>query len=117
MFLDRSCPYCNKNTETINLDYFYRKDFYMEDLNDEHQKNNKDLSFEEVLKKNLKLAKCNNCKLTFFKRWFDHETSKKIYISKPHRVGWGSFYLFYNQNNRLEEYIKKKIKNIFNYKK
>tara|TARA_Y100000590_G_scaffold388556_1_gene462995 strand:- start:1849 stop:2913 length:1065 start_codon:yes stop_codon:yes gene_type:complete len=110
MFSDKSCPYCNKNTETKNLDFFYREESYMEVLKYEHQKNNKDISFEEIVKKNLKLVKCGDCKLTFFKHWFDDETSKKIYISKPHRMGWGSFYLFYNQNNRLEEYIKKKLK-------
>ena len=78
MFSDKSCPYCNKNTETKNLDFFYREESYMEVLKYEHQKNNKDISFEEIVKKNLKLVKCGDCKLTFFKHWFDDETSKNI---------------------------------------
>ena len=41
------------------------------------------------------------------------ETVKIIYNSRPHRVGWDSFNLFYDQSDRLKKYIDRKI-NIFN---
>ncbi len=112
-FINKDCPYCKKSTETKETDFFYQKESYMEILKYEYLKKVNSQNFEEFIKNNLKLVKCNECKLIFFKNWFDSETSKKIYNSKPHRVGWGSFYLFYNQNNKLKEYIKKKIA-IFN---
>ena len=108
-FIDKHCPYCEKitNTEDINNSLFESSNAYLEILKKKYTGSNS-ISFDEFVEKNLKLAKCEECKIIFFKKWFDSETVKIIYNARPHRVGWGSFNLFYDQSERLEKYIDKK---------
>lgn len=113
-FVDKKCPYCETktNTKDINNSFHKHSNAYLEILKKKHTSNNS-IPFDDFVEKNLKLVKCDECKIIFFKKWFDPETVKIIYNSRPHRVGWGSFNLFYDQSNRLKKYIDRKI-NIFN---
>lgn len=110
-FIDRDCPFCNKKTKSNDLEYHYRgTESYLNILKDEHYFKGNLEDFNKVISKNLKLVECDECKISFFKKWFDEITVRKIYMNKPHRLGWGSFNLFYNNDYRLKKYIEKKIK-------
>ena len=115
-FETKKCPYCNKNTNSKSIEFVYKENSYLEPIKENFYKQNEKFTFEEYLKKNLKLSKCEDCRLVYYSNWFDTKTSQMIYNFKPHRVGWGSFYKFFDKKKNLPKHIDSKLK-IFNFLK
>ena len=103
---EKKCPLKNiKKTNTNNKTNFYED--YIKDY------------FQTKLGK-VKSKKCNKCEMSINEKWFNENTSYKIFNSVygQHHRGWNNFYDFKNKNKiNTHQKIIKKISNLINVKK
>jgi hypothetical protein len=68
----------------------------------------------------VKSKKCNKCEMSINEKWFNEDTSYKIFNSVygQHHRGWNNYYNFVNKNKiNTHEKIIKKISNLISIKK
>ena len=86
----KNCPFCGSRNSNSIINKDLINNFYVREIVSDLK-----ITFN-LLRKKLKIRRCENCKSVFFSVWFNNFFKKKIFLSVygQHNMGWQNFHDF-----------------------